>query len=603
MATIGNLSVSLTALTGKFTAGMRGASRTLDTFGARVKTIGAALTSTRALMTGLATGAAVMMTKRLADNIDATAKLADSLGTTTEALIGLRHGANLAGASAEVLEGALSQLQKRIGTGAAAKALERIGLGGNALSGKGPAAQFSMIADGIKKLSTAEARAAVVTELFGRSGQQLLPLLSEGSAGLRAYTEDAKKLGIAFSRVDAAKVEMANDAITRTGEALKGGLQSAIIQLAPYVETVANKMTDWLTSGEGVSGLAKSGFGGMAGALDTIAGKVDTVAGSYSTLQERMSNVIATGIEMTGELADGVQAHYSRMASFIMRPFTLMKDSAQRGLSGYAMGAAGSAGKGAWGRYSSMLMPNIIGRAARGVANASPFSAKGAAGLTTPGLLARFFPTERLKNFTAGTPLGRALGWAKDAPGRISNAVSANGGGGPSAVGDLLRRAAGGLRGVQEDAQGRAQAQLTAKVLGNLSDTLAGFRDRIGDRMRVAGINGLKDMGRRFVDVAGSVLQGAIDNSGVLRGNPGFDDIARWRGIGTGMGNQQVTPMVRDSIATAAGSAGTFGSLGGRLVGAQTMVQRQTELLERIADSSETTADAIGSGIPLPEGP
>ena len=64
---------------------------------------------------------------------DALGKTADKLGTTTEALAGLRHAADLTGVSNKTLDTSMQRLTRRLseakaGTGAAVKGLDALGL-------------------------------------------------------------------------------------------------------------------------------------------------------------------------------------------------------------------------------------------------------------------------------------------------------------------------------------------------------------------------------------------------------------------------------------------------------------------------------------------
>src|SRR6185369_16747709 len=101
------------------------------------------------------------------------------------------------------------------------------------------------ISDGLKGLNSPAARTAAAIDIFGKSGAQLLPMLQDGSKVIAELADEAKNLGISFSRVDAAKVEAANDALTRVGEVFQGVWNTMAIQLAPIIEAIAVKFTDW----------------------------------------------------------------------------------------------------------------------------------------------------------------------------------------------------------------------------------------------------------------------------------------------------------------------------------------------------------------------
>jgi hypothetical protein len=209
------------------------------------------------------------MLKKQMEVIDSTAKLADRLGMSTEALIGMQHGANIAGVEAETLNKALSTLSSRLGevdmgVGQATYALEKLGLNYKDLIGLNMDEAVGIVADQIRNLSTQAEKAAAANYLFGKSGKQLLNLFEEGSAGIAKYQEEVKKLGLSFSRIDAAQVEAANDALTRTRAVLTGLFRTATIELAPYIEVLADKFVDVSIAGEGMGANVSKVFEMMA---------------------------------------------------------------------------------------------------------------------------------------------------------------------------------------------------------------------------------------------------------------------------------------------------------------------------------------------------
>ena len=302
MAIIGTLAVSLTARAEQFVSGLSKAKDAVDKFVGAVPGLNLLFSKTSAIVGALAGGTFVALARSQAQAIDSTAKLADRIGTTTEALVGLQHAGDLAGGGAESINDALSKLSKGLGaaaddSGAAKAGLEKLGLTLEDLLGKDPAEQFRVIADGVSRLGTQEEKAAAATDLFGRAGADLVNVLELGRAGLDAMQQDAEKLGITFSRVDAAKVEAANDALTRVGAVLKGVLQKAVIELAPYVEAVANKFTTWATEGEGIGSK-------VVGWIEWIVVAVQKLTAAWQMLRgvfQVVVGAIGTGLAWVGE--------------------------------------------------------------------------------------------------------------------------------------------------------------------------------------------------------------------------------------------------------------------------------------------------------------
>lgn len=194
---------------------------------------------------------------RTMQSIDATAKLSDRLNIATEDLIKLQYATQIMGGTSETLTKSLERLAKGLGdidmgSTEAQYALDKLGISLDDMMKVGSAEQLKMIADAMGKLDTATDKMAVAQKLFGRGGKALVNLLMLERKGIEKLGAEAEKLGLVYSRIDAAKVEAANDALLRVKSVLQGITQTLTIQLAPHIEAAAKGFTDWATEGEGL---------------------------------------------------------------------------------------------------------------------------------------------------------------------------------------------------------------------------------------------------------------------------------------------------------------------------------------------------------------
>lgn len=220
--------------------------------------------------------------------VDSTADLADSLNMSTEALQRFRYAATFAGSNAAAADEALMQMTARLGQVRAgggtetAAALESIGLEARRLAEMNPAAAFAAIADGIRQLPTAADRAAAAMRIFGKQGKDLLPFLSLGSAGLAEMGAEADRAGVTFSRLDASRVQEANDAIDRMQFAFAGLAQVIVIQAAPAIANFADGVSTLVQS---VSGIDAALGGNTIKLLEFVAGSVGAVFALQKIIQ------------------------------------------------------------------------------------------------------------------------------------------------------------------------------------------------------------------------------------------------------------------------------------------------------------------------------
>ena len=218
--------------------------------------------------TGVGVGLAYMIKQQM-KNIDVTAKLADRLNMATEDITALQLAAELAGSSADTFNKSIEVMIRRLGevklgVGQAKYALNKLGLDVDDLIDKDPALVFEQFAKEIAKLPSAADKATVAYYLMGRRGMELLNLMERlEKEGLAAVRAEAEKLGITFSRLDAAKVEAANDAMTRLNAVLTGVSRTLAIELSPVLEAAIDEFVEMGTEGEGMGDKVVNAFEAM----------------------------------------------------------------------------------------------------------------------------------------------------------------------------------------------------------------------------------------------------------------------------------------------------------------------------------------------------
>lgn len=256
---ISSLAIRLGANAAPYVKGLKDATAATQGFAARLKSIGAGAAS---VLSGVVAFEALKgvtravynntigLTKSQLEAIDSNAKLSDRIGTTTEALSGLQHAADLSGVANDALAGGIEKYLKNVGEAvngnkAAQESFRQLGLEFSELAKMPTDRAIGMIGDALNAIENPAQRAAAAQSIFGKSGQGLLPLLKEGSAGLEAMVREAEALGLTFSRLDAAKVEEANDAFSRVKAAIVGVGRTIAVAISPYLKMVADRFTEF----------------------------------------------------------------------------------------------------------------------------------------------------------------------------------------------------------------------------------------------------------------------------------------------------------------------------------------------------------------------
>ena len=280
MANAGHVFISVKANTRPFKKSMGGVSKRLRSFKKGLSVAGKALGIFGGIATAVAGGGLLLLTKSSAAAIDTTAKWADRLGIATDKLIGMQHAAKMAGVDSKTMSLGLQRMTRRLAeaaqnSGEAQGAIKELGLEAVALNQLSPDEQFRRLADAMLGVENQSDRVRLSMKLFDSEGVALVNLMKQGAAGLDKYQAEAERLGITFSRIDAAKIELANDAMTRMRAAFTGVGNALAIKLAPAFEavagTVAKIVSQWVDWGGAIDrvanalltfiGLSLDGFG------------------------------------------------------------------------------------------------------------------------------------------------------------------------------------------------------------------------------------------------------------------------------------------------------------------------------------------------------
>lgn len=287
---IGQISASVSANAAGFTRGMRTAKAEALSFAAVATramrgtgaAIGGILNKTALAAGAAAAGAGIavgIMVKNSFESVDKLAKTADAIGITTEALAGLRHGADLAGVGNDLLDSSLVRMTRTIaqaaqGSGTAVRAMDQLGLSAARMLDLTPDAQIKAIADRLMMIESPTMRAALAMDIFGKQGAKMINVLAGGAAGLASAQAEAEALGLTISRIDAAKIEVANDSVTRLKAVLAGAAQTLAVDLAPWISGIAQRLT---AAGIGADGFAAKLVSGVRFAAKGVAMLWDVV--------------------------------------------------------------------------------------------------------------------------------------------------------------------------------------------------------------------------------------------------------------------------------------------------------------------------------------
>lgn len=208
---------------------------------------------TIALTAAAAGGTVFGLVKFTAHAGDEALKLSQKIGIGVEALQELSFAAELADVSAEQLQTSLRFLSRNAfeaakGSQGALKPFADLGVRMRDSNGhlKSADTLLTELADKFSKLPDGTRKTALAVEVFGRSGENMIPFLNAGSKGIADLRAEAQALGVVMSEDQTRAAEEFNDNLKRVTTALIGVRNIVGNALIPVFNEAAIKVKEFI---------------------------------------------------------------------------------------------------------------------------------------------------------------------------------------------------------------------------------------------------------------------------------------------------------------------------------------------------------------------
>lgn len=304
MGTAGSIVVDLLMRTGAFETDGKRAEKALKQLKKEAQEAG------KVIGTAIVAGAtaAVAALKVTIDSMDEMSKAAQKVGASTEEFSKLTYAAGLADVSMETLASSLGKLTKSQAaalnvTSQQAKVFDALGISVKNADGslRESTDVLADFADKFQDLKGSPEAMAAGFALFGRSFQELIPLLKDGSAGIREAGEELEAFGGVLSTEAANNAEEFNDNLTRLQTAAKALAQAVASDLLPDLI----KLTEsWIELAKDGSSLQETAHG-IADVFRVVGGVAEFVGGYFKALDNVIQGV-TIGFVGLYEAAKGV---------------------------------------------------------------------------------------------------------------------------------------------------------------------------------------------------------------------------------------------------------------------------------------------------------
>jgi len=230
----------------------------------------------------------------VANSVDATNDLAERTGIGVESLQALQMAAKLSGI--DDVTGAVQKLGVSIGKAAEsgnADGFTRLGLSIQSLLAMSPEKQFMAVQRAISAIQNPAQRAAAAVEIFGKSGVELLPLMSKNVASIETKM---RALGAIVGTDQVQAISAMNDALDEVKATFAGITAQVVSSLAPVVKGLAEDLLKFVASfksvsGNGGQGIANTIADGLLQFAEVLAKVFDSAIGSLGGIATRLESV------------------------------------------------------------------------------------------------------------------------------------------------------------------------------------------------------------------------------------------------------------------------------------------------------------------------
>lgn len=233
MTDLSKLVVRLEAQSAQLLAELDKANNKIDRFASQT---GKTLNKWAGGLLAVFSGKAILgFTKDVIDSADNLNDMAKKAGESVETISRLGYAASQSGSNLEGLATGLKLLAKNAaeaasGSKSALEPFKAIGVDVENASGKlkGQEQLLLELAEAFSQYEDGAAKSAVAQQIFGKSGEDLIPFLNQGAKGIKELEAEADRLGITISSKTAQAADDFNDSLDKLTKAAQGFVASNI---------------------------------------------------------------------------------------------------------------------------------------------------------------------------------------------------------------------------------------------------------------------------------------------------------------------------------------------------------------------------------------
>ena len=276
------------------------------------------------LIGGLSVGAIGSFLKGAIDAADETFNLSQKVGIAAKDLGGLQLAFKQAGIDSGGMQSALVKLSKNVVDGNAAFGAMGVQLKNTDGSLKGSKQVLSEVADVFQDMPDGIEKTALATQVFGKAGADLIPMLNGGAEGLAEMADMAERLGLVIDDKTAASADQFNDTVELLGMSLQGVGRQVAAEMLPTLTRLAGSLLDSATKGDALKKVAAILSTALRGLYTVAVGIVEifntvgkAIGGTVAAVVAALNGDFAGARQILSESASDIKAGWSSTAASI----------------------------------------------------------------------------------------------------------------------------------------------------------------------------------------------------------------------------------------------------------------------------------------------
>lgn len=266
--------------------------------------------------------AAVDAGKAFFDITTAAGKYADEIATIAEQssvdvvdVQKWQYASQFIDTEVSVITGSLTKLTANMNSGsqATSEAFAKLGISVRDASGQMKDSETILweSIDALGKVQNQTERDALAMTLFGKSAQQLNPLINAGSEAFKALGDEAEEAGLILSGDAVSSLGAVDDAMNRVNSGIDGVKNAVAVAFAPAITDMINGANDVVTA---MIGMVKGTEGSKEKFIAAIDKMVDT---ALKLLDDMLPKVLEIGVKVITSLVTGIMNNIQKVTQTI----------------------------------------------------------------------------------------------------------------------------------------------------------------------------------------------------------------------------------------------------------------------------------------------